>query len=356
MLGRPAPIEKDCANVASVRQRSSRLGFTLVELLVVIAIIGILVGLLLPAVQRVRASARSMQCKSNLRQIGLALANYAESHGVLPARRSGTFCSGSTMCDPGTVPRLSGYVPLLPFADQQRLYDDIVEADTYVWHGGRDYWKVSVPIFNCPSDPVPAYSSNAGTSSYGFNGGDHWYHATHGGGVAIPSNMRGVFGIQTSTRLGDITDGLSKTIAMSEFARSRGTVGQFPIHVSSHTTNPANCLALAGSVATVFIQDRTLGQRWSDGRSQYTGFNTILSPNKPACYGFGGGEGVYTASSNHDGGVHVLFCDGTVQFVSENIDAGDPAASHPGLSGPSPYGVWGALGTRASEEILSNGL
>jgi prepilin-type processing-associated H-X9-DG protein len=160
----------------------------------------------------------------------------------------------------------------------------------------------------------------------------------------------------------EIVDGTSTTVAMSEkismidgatvmLGGWDGSTGG-----PNASTPPAVCAASApgGFYTTGRIED----SRWNDGRVAYAGFYTILGPNSPSCTRNGGNIHDYdrnlaTATSLHPGGVNVLFCDGSVKFISDNIDTGNLSALYPS-SGPSPYGVWGALGSKAGAEPIGS--
>ena len=163
-------------------------GFTLIELLVVIAIIAVLIALLLPAVQQAREAARRTQCKNNLKQLGLALHNYHDTHGTLPI--------GSGITDPGGVGgrRQSGFVGMLPFIEQAPLYQQI--SGTYTNSGGTTWgpfqcepWNTSytpftakIPGFLCPSDADTTAGGAIGKTNYMFSRGDSpWDHNQWGG-------------------------------------------------------------------------------------------------------------------------------------------------------------------------------
>jgi prepilin-type N-terminal cleavage/methylation domain-containing protein len=342
-------------------------GFTLIELLVVIAIIAILVALLLPAVQQAREAARRSTCKNQLKQLGLALHNYHDVYGVFVPGLTGTN-SGSR----SNGGRLSGFFGLLPFMDQAPLYEAMTgdpgsNQGSVPWDGnGNVPWmSTHLAALNCPSDVLQR--RDRGKNSYCFNKGDR---ATELENREI-ERVRGMFGGWTPFSERDVTDGTSNTIAMSELRKSVSyggdnleIFGQNRKNTSGVQSNPSLCLAtidpnnpdrfVAGSDG-----DRVRGDRWLDARPSFTGFQTILPPNSPSCVNGGNNEdpnnAVYSAASAHTGGVHALFTDGAVRFISNNIDTGDLTATPPGRdSTPSPFGIWGALGTRAASEILGD--
>lgn len=332
------------------RQRS---GFTLVELLVVIAIIGVLVGLLLPAVQAAREAARRMSCGNNLKQHGIALHNYHDTHHALPARQGGPNWTGGSATG---VPRWSAFVGMLPFMEQQPRYDQITSGGYHAWHSNANSGYVGeISPLICPSDGL--YSStgpdrNAMYSplNYGLNMGDNY-------AISVDSsrpdqNMRGLFGYLSYLGFNTITDGLSNTLAMSEIivAPNSARLGRA---VGNSTTDPLACRAyLVNNQYTsgsVIAQFRCHGQRWQDGRPGYCAVTTVLPPNQATCSSQAG-AGIYTSASRHPSGVQVMLADGSVRFIAETIDTGN--LSLPGTnSGPSPYGVWGALGSRDGGEV-----
>ncbi|MDI9444903.1 MAG: DUF1559 domain-containing protein, partial [Planctomycetota bacterium] len=178
-------------------------------------------------------------------------------------------------------------------------------------------------------------------------------------------DVRGLFGYQTRRRIADIADGTSNTIAMGEIGTSRG--GR---HFKGATARglgmgvidtPNTCLLqidqsgnYLDSVPTVILNR---GQRWARGAVQYTAVNTILPPNSPSCTYENDFRsiGQYPMTSYHPGGVHVLLADGSVRLVSETIHTGNLSLTDPkAVSGPSPYGVWGALGSIAGGEIAGD--
>lgn len=364
-------------------------GFTLVELLVVIAIIGVLVSLLLPAVQSAREAARRTQCSNSLKQFGLALHNYADVFKVFPPRRGGT--TGTIANDPSRImanyDRVSAFVALLPFIEQKPLADQIAAGGTFggikyppggpaAWYNNVNWqpWRTQAKILLCPSDRIIPTPTAPAHNSYAFSLGD-----TLGGpslklnGVTLHFNsastfFRGPFGgSQRCIGLQFITDGTSNTIAMSE-RTTMGTPYYAPrlasgedvrtataSNVPSVLNNPGACYSygVRGQYVGVQIKSK-FGSIWCDGQAENVAFNTVLPPNAPSCMNDSNGNadstgGVLSASSNHPSGVNALLCDGSVRFVSQNINTGNSAAPQV-VSGNSPYGVWGALGSISGRE------
>ncbi len=355
------------------RQRV-RFGFTLVELLVVIAIIGILIALLLPAVQAAREAARRSQCTNNLKQLGLALHNYHDSYKVFPPRKGGSACANPPLnyatCN---AERRSAFISLLPYIEQKAMYEQIRAGDATYAPGGPAAWYSWGPWnqaprnLTCPSDNgVP--NTPGRNNSYGFIIGDQI------AGVTNNTQVRGLFAMRTCYSTADILDGTSNTLAMSErlcqalgsiTARTGGAVGANQIEsglaiasVPALQNAPINCLAtvsggyyVAGTVVT-----QRWGRAWQDGQAMYVGITTVLPPNAPSCvegtisYG-DNNVAVLPPVSRHPGGVNCLLADGAVRFISETIDTGYLAVGQP-LHGPSNYGVWGRLGSKAGKEPI----
>jgi prepilin-type N-terminal cleavage/methylation domain-containing protein len=375
-------------------------GLTLVELLAVIAIIGVLTGLLLPAVQAARESARAMYCRSNLKQFGIALHAHLQAMRHLPAMAEivpdGLEPNGRKYC-------WSGQFNLLPFMEDQRLYDVCRAKCTMATAGSKtgtvvcgydannSLLGVDRPVALCPSDPEPLNTPNSlwGRHNYVFCIGDRYYGATTGGddySLQSPDfeggnfrRLRGLFGFNSRITSEHIRDGMSNTVMVSECIRPnfRGStppgmsyssdVGWQPENnraaaIAGNYSSPSNCWSAwnaAGYKAGNSLQSirRSPGAAWGAGNAGRVTFNTVLPPNGPVCIDDAGnlGRGVIAPPrSYHRGGVHVVMADGAVRFVSENIDSGSRVTELAFIdSGESPYGVWGAMGTRASAEAVS---
>lgn len=371
------------------RRRSvDRAGFTLVELLVVIAIIGILVGLLLPAVQAAREAARRMQCTNGIKQISLAILNYESTYKRFPPRKGGTnipFNGTERVSNNGG--RLSGFVHLLPYFEQAPLYDRIQAGDPTGAGGstiaggpkiapggpaawaGWPVWNLAPGMLSCPSDgPVFNQPTNTQTNNYAFNLGD-----TNNNALNI-ADARGPFGSGRYVKLGEITDGTSNTLVISErlkanFGLTTVVANQIDVKLGT-ATSVANIIATpqlcyGAATGTYFTAGRVVkgrfGSLWTDGQSERVCFNTILPPNKPSCTSDNNGNAdsgantfglIIPPSSRHTGGVNAGRADGSVTFISDSIDTGNLSAPEV-TSGQSPYGVWGALGSKSGGEVVS---
>ncbi|NMC20224.1 MAG: DUF1559 domain-containing protein, partial [Thermogutta sp.] len=278
-----------------------RRGFTLVELLVVIAIIGILIALLLPAVQAAREAARRSQCTNNLKQLGLALHNYHDVHSRFVALKAGTTGTGPSWND-GNNGQLCGLIPLLPFMEQRALWDQISRPLDQDGDGTIDYpafgpaaWRTDyrpfrqqVPGLLCPSDPAYKKQNPATEQAYNnymFSVGDHINRN------AYDQPNRGPFAHWYWTSFADITDGSSNTIGMAErsiYTRTGAIKGDVVQSVSGIDQNPTLCLATKGqngmyASGYALNGEKRVGKTWADGRPCWNGITTVLPPNAPSC-------------------------------------------------------------------------
>ncbi|TWU51291.1 DUF1559 domain-containing protein [Rubripirellula reticaptiva] len=380
--------------------RKARTGFTLVELLVVIAIIGVLVGLLLPAVQAAREAARRMSCSNNFKQLGLGLHNYHSAFKKLPKQ------SGGTYENPGNRNLQSFLIGLTPFIEQQAIWEMIANPRAVNHNGSakspvfpamgpvpwdRNYtpWVTQIGTYRCPSDPNQPPANFEGFTNYAACIGDGIASNNHSCidqnglelGWCTPrrgSYNRGFFQTRYQTSFRDILDGLSNTIACGEILTDNGT-----LEVNSTVVNrgndasffitPSNCEStidplrpsfhVQGTNTNNWGSSQNKGMRWTDGRPVMTSVTTIMAPNKVSCaYSGDGSDGMFTVGSRHQGGAHVLMGDGAVKFITDSIEAGDKNANSPAWpvntsttppGGQSPYGLWGALGTRDTRENVA---
>jgi prepilin-type N-terminal cleavage/methylation domain-containing protein len=355
-----------------------RRGFTLIELLVVIAIIAILIALLLPAVQQAREAARRTQCKNNLHNLGIAIHNYHDTFNKFPPAMTGSGAPNAGLADGngaiggGHRGSQAAFVMLLPYYDQAPVYQRIMSQSpmTPPWTQNTEY-TLELPILKCPSDPEGAEPTapgrNRGKRSYVVCAGDSDVESRIGGNSAGPIVIptRGMFAVLTCYSMRDLIDGSSNTMAASERVRPVDTTGFG--HVANAIgagASPAACAATYNAateqyIAAPYTGDTAPGFRWADGRHFFCSFTASLPPNGASCFTATPGNthwdrGFYSASSRHEGGVHVLLADGAVRFVSENIHAGNQAAAPPAynVQNASPYGLWGSLATRMGNEVV----
>ena len=319
-----------------------RRAFTLIELLVVIAIIGILIALLLPAVQKVREAANRAKCTSNLKQFGLALQNYHDTMGFFPGVRDSYPLA------------FSAHAHLLPFMEQDNLYRLI---DFTGARGATSTYKdvnalpaeTSVPIFSCPSDQGSVPGGMGAVPGVTFGGTNYVSCVGTGassGGVINGDYVTGdgVFLLTHPVAIKDITDGLSNTAAFSESLYGNGLAAQsaasppvdpalLAIDISGSAMDPSTCAA-----TTTVTGQR--GDRWINGGYLSTAYNHFTTPNSstPDCLNTANNYGLKTARSRHPGGVNVLLCDGSVHFVTNGIT----------------LKTWQALATRAGAEVAGD--
>jgi len=353
--------------MSSLFRSLRRRGFTLIELLVVIAIIAVLIALLLPAVQQAREAARRTQCKNNLKQLALAMHNYHDTYGKFPALGVRSPVSNYDK-------RTSWVISILPMIEQGPLYQGIMAQAALPaglptpWDVGNNafnnqYWKKDLAALICPSDPAPPdRGESPALLNYKACMGDD-YRQNQWRPDEQSRQNRGIFQCERFSTFGDITDGTSNTIMLGEVVKGGAPddiLGGVALNLT--TWNPASCTARINPTtkrltAPVRETYRPTGGRAWDGRPYFAGFATLTRPNGPTCHwgGVDGNEHMGPATSFHTGGAQVAMADGSVRFVSENIDVGRQDiddVDHP--SGPSNYGVWGALGSMRGGEAVSD--
>lgn len=298
--------------VKNLQKKSS--GFTLIELLVVIAIIAILIALLLPAVQQAREAARRTECKNKLKQLGLALHNYHDTFTVMP------FATITGINRAAPAPATSGarqnwFHMILPYVDLSTLYNAIqprIQANQFP--GGWPEASQVLPAFQCPSDP-----ENPKIGQQGFHGNYLVIHgSSHSGGNNTYAVTDGMFFPLSAVKLTDIKDGTSNTCMIGELKLTRDSI-------------PAEG---AGNVVCGGTHD--LRGRYYNGYHGNMTLTTMRPPNTPVgdkaqycngtsdapCRACGGGTVEQHVRSHHEGGAQLTLADGSVKFVSSNIDTG----------------------------------
>jgi prepilin-type N-terminal cleavage/methylation domain-containing protein/prepilin-type processing-associated H-X9-DG protein len=336
--------------------RTSKSGFTLVELLVVIAIIGILVALLLPAIQMAREAGRRSSCNNNLKQIGLALQNYHDIHGQLP------FGKGASYAGAAGYARWSAHSQILPFLEQKPLFDsiDFNKAPSTPGMGGVINFmpafnsgvndipsQTRIAGFTCPSD-ISVSGDWRGQNNYAGNQGgflcDRGDNNAGPGDINPSEGNQGMLYYLSQVRFAHVIDGTSHTMIFSEHLRGKGFPSARPdlyviTNQNSLDATYTTCNAINPQTATPLTSK--WGFSWVMGENCCTLYNHVAPPNTTSCAGipFPGGNMTNMAmqvppSSYHPSGVNACMADGSIQFIPNSIN----------------LAVWRALGTRDGGE------
>jgi prepilin-type N-terminal cleavage/methylation domain-containing protein len=335
----------------------SRRAFTLVELLVVIAIIGVMVGLLLPAVQAAREAARRMQCKNNLKQIALAVHNYESSNRVFPPSASIRMVGAIN-----TNASWSIHGRILPYIEQGALADRVNLS--VAWDDQAAISGLKIPVYACPSDihsetprdVSPKLASPLYPTTYGFNFGTWMVYNPVTGAMGD-----GVFGPNSRIGFQSIVDGTTHTLMAAE-VKARQFYGRNEAPRGGAATPAASLDAVLAKIPASFAWCRPNGHtEWPDGRVHHQGFTTAAGPNGVTNLAGQSNEcsagvsidytsqqeatsatvptlAVITSRSYHSGIVHAAMMDGSIRSNSDSID----------------LAIWRAMGTRAGGEVVAN--
>ncbi len=340
-------------------------GFTLIELLVVIAIIAVLIALLLPAVQAAREAARRSQCTNNLKQIALGAMNYESSTGVLPSS------SYPRLADPNSgkpYPDHSAFERILPFMEQVPAYNSINFDRTIYNNENLTIEGLGIATLWCPSDPTVSQSTPLVRVAAASNGISLAFWNPDplppGQWTQAHTSYRGVAGLWINP---------PKNMTPTELQRARGTHNGIVFMDS----NIRLADILDGTSSTMIFDERAHGYYVNDVAT-----TPAYSAYYPAIYGawtygYYSAQGIYNAAPNrfkspyypssfHPGGINVAFCDGSVRFLKNSIDAfpavNDYAAKGPLLNSSTGYSlapgarmaVYQALATRSGGEVISS--
>lgn len=282
-------------------------GFTLIELLVVIAIIAVLVALLLPAVQQAREAARRSQCKNNLKQIGLALHNYHDTHQAMPPGSIHSASPAASTCftDANAAENYgaSWTIMILPFLDQQSFYNgfNFNERFTSYRNGGQgssgnhDLWTKPMAAFECPSEYRSRQAKNLSSYS-GVMGGNVFYcWGTQNSNRGMSNN--GMFWVNSNTRIRDVTDGTSNVFMVGE-SKYMFTDVESPVGYGLGWASSGRYVRNAPIVGVLTAAKNQINANAAPAHDSFLG----------------------TFGSHHVGGCHMLLADGSVHFLSENIN------------------------------------
>jgi prepilin-type N-terminal cleavage/methylation domain-containing protein/prepilin-type processing-associated H-X9-DG protein len=310
-----------------------RVGFTLIELLVVIAIIAVLVGLLLPAVQKVREAAARMKCSNNLKQIGLAMANYHDTYKQFP--KGWDFATSW-----GALART------LPFIEQDNVFKLIDFSKPISDPVNASVIPMEIATFRCPSDFPNPSPSIGGATNYMGNAGSVPIFVIARGLNATGTQPNGVIYTESSNiNFGSIVDGSSNTALYSERVLGDGNMGLVsPLEDVFNGSGAAPGIPATADEAVTLCQlvDITnpanqfpifMGAPWAHGQHNY---QHVSAPNSRSCGWLPSLRATMAATSRHTGGVNVAFCDGSVHFIGNNVN----------------LTTWRSLGTRNGGEVL----
>jgi len=307
----------------SGRQTRGRRAFTLIELIVVLFVLAVLIALLLPAVQSARESARRVSCQHNLRQIGIAIANYASANAVIPEGFNGN--------------SFSPHACILPYLDQRPLYNAINIKVEPIDVQNFTVLNTNVGTFLCPSDignPLSPAQTN-----YAANGGYRLVSGVFNGLFAPASIKRHAIGYS------DIGDGTSGTLAMSEvvFGQLDQMITNGVVYKTESLTDVEDYDAFVNTCREAIAARGeffkwTKPATWMRSGFMYTLMTADLGPNEHSCINGGGIDlGAWSAGSRHVSGVNGLFADGHLAFLRDTID----------------LRVWYAISTRNGGEVVS---
>ena len=322
-----------------------RAAFTLIELLVVIAIIGVLVGLLLPAVQQAREAARRSSCSNNLKQQGLAAHNFLDANKTFPA----WMVRPKAGVNWQNWENASGYYLLLPFMEENTLFDAMTDAMDDASVGNLyNLERQRLNALDCPSDLKYGGNASQGPANYGFSTGSSMHT-----GAASETNANG-FTHRSSTgannprtvekqyhkgfAVADFLDGLANTVMASELITGTGSnTASFPRNYKRGLTLPvadrnwptaAELNSLGPTIAGMGEWRGNNGNQWGWPGHGNSNINCAAPPNWPFPSGgegtpgmaFDGGWGFFPPRSRHDGGVNTAFADGSTAFVNDTVD------------------------------------
>ena len=363
-----------------MRRRIAR-GFTLIELLVVIAIIGVLIALLLPAIQQAREAGRRAACSANLHNLGLALVNYLDTHHQFPISTydANVHYGPSWATPPGSIgnhdqePSWGPMAHLLPFLEQQPMFDQTnFSTAGWTWNttdANHTSHGTNIGVFQCPSDGNIGNEGDTGvpvmTANYGMNAGVSryvHYNWQTSGLVNYVSSWDGAFRLPGGLTPRAVLDGTTKTAAFAEFAKGHGSGANFKNDITEMYSFEGDIFSKLGSlgdnknnrqldIQVAYCRNAAAN---ANGTSHWKGEHPLWGESHrgmmvgfssyPNFYSCGAGKetridsAMHTAQSWHPGGVQICLLDASVHFIPETID----------------INVWRALGTRAGRETNTN--